>query len=91
MLITNKAIVLSNNYNSAILSSQLTIQVVESIKRFGVTFHHKLNFNKHTFRTRISNVSQMINRKVFGIKRLFQFSVNFLVCLGNSFLVLSVF
>jgi hypothetical protein len=50
------------------------IEVVEHVKMLGVTLDNKLNFAKH-----ISLVGQMINRKIFSIKRLFQssFSVKF--------------
>jgi len=42
------------------------IDVVENFKLLGVTIDNKLNFMQHA-----SNVSSMINRKLFSIKRIF--------------------
>jgi hypothetical protein len=58
----------------------IKIEVVEHIKMLGVTLDNKLNFAKH-----ITLVCQMINRKMFSIKRLFQLSFSVKIQFSKHF------
>ena len=62
IFVTNKRVV----FPKEILIKNVSIQVVDDFKLFGIRLDYKLNFIEHS-----SLIKEIINRNIFSIKRLF--------------------
>ncbi len=80
MFVTNKHI--KNKLPKEIKINDTSVKVVDSFKLLGVTIDNGLNFTKYTSDIRIT-----INRKLFGIKRLFYLSTSVKIQFFKTFIL----